>query len=158
VEKGSAERLGIEPHSGADLRHADRMDDEVLAGLADLIGVMHAGIDERLFDLVAVDNSRSVRRMLFDDREQVVQEPKLAGIELDAFDRRVGLGMLDPVDGLPRGSDHRRQAATAVAGAAPSPAVLGSRGAGFARCAIGSRLLARPDGALDTLAAAGASA
>jgi hypothetical protein len=98
--------------------------------------------------------------MLFDDREQVVQEPELTGIELDALDRRVGLGMLDPVDGLPRGSDDRRQAAAAVAGAATSPAVLGSRGAGaaLARSAIRSRLLAGPGGALDTLTAAGASA
>jgi hypothetical protein len=139
------------------------MDDEVLAGLADLIGVMDAGVDECLLDLVAVNGNRGVVRMLFDDCEQVIQEAELAGVELDALDRRVGLGMLDPIDGQPRRSDDRRQAAAAVAGAATSSAVVGSpgaaaRSAGVARSAVRGRGVAGPRGALSTLAAAGASA
>ena len=34
VQQRRAQRLGVEAHPGADLRHADRMDDEVLAGCA----------------------------------------------------------------------------------------------------------------------------
>ena len=50
VQQRRAQRLGVEAHAGADLRHADRMDDEVLAGAPALVGVVHAGVDERLLD------------------------------------------------------------------------------------------------------------
>ena len=55
VQQRGAQRLGVEPHAGADLGHADRVDDEVLARLAPLVGVVHAGVDERVLDPVAVD-------------------------------------------------------------------------------------------------------
>ena len=48
VQQGGAQRLGVQPHAGADLRHADRVHDEVLAGLAALVGVVLAGEHERV--------------------------------------------------------------------------------------------------------------
>ena len=71
VQQRGAQGLGVEPHAGADLGHTDRVGDEVLAGLAALVGVVLAGEHEggadarhgrRLGDLVGV---------LLDDREQV---------------------------------------------------------------------------------------
>ena len=62
VQQRRAQRLGVEPHARADLGHADRVDDEVLAGLTTLIGVVQAGVDERLLDPVAIDRDRRVRR------------------------------------------------------------------------------------------------
>ena len=50
VQQRRAQRLGVEAHAGADLRDADRVDDEVLAGLAPLVGVVLAGEDERRLD------------------------------------------------------------------------------------------------------------
>jgi len=43
MEEGCAEGLGVEPHAGADLRHPDRVGDELVAGVAALIGVAVAG-------------------------------------------------------------------------------------------------------------------
>ena len=77
VQQRGAQRLGVEPHAGADLRDADRMDDEVLARLAPLVGVVHAGVDERLLDAVAVDRDRGLVGVLLDDREQVAEQPPL---------------------------------------------------------------------------------
>ena len=48
VQERGAQRLGVEPHPRADLRDADRMDDEVLARLAALVGVVLAGEHERV--------------------------------------------------------------------------------------------------------------
>ena len=47
VQQGGAERLRVEPHARADLRHADRVGDEVLAAGAALVGVPLAGEEER---------------------------------------------------------------------------------------------------------------
>ncbi len=87
VQQRRAQRLGVEAHAGADLGHADGMDDEVLARLAPLIGVVHAGVDERVLDPRAVDGQRGVARVLLDDREQVAQQPALGGGQLGALDR-----------------------------------------------------------------------
>ena len=43
VEQGGAEGLGVEPHAGADLGHADRVGDELVARAAQLVGVAVAG-------------------------------------------------------------------------------------------------------------------
>ena len=48
VQQRGAQRLGVEPHAGADLGHADRVDDEVLAATAALVGVALAGEHERV--------------------------------------------------------------------------------------------------------------
>ncbi len=55
VQQRGAQRLGVEPHAGADLRHADGVDDEVLARLAPLVGVVRARVDERLLDAIVID-------------------------------------------------------------------------------------------------------
>ncbi len=84
VQQGGAQRLGVEPHARADARHPDRVHDEVLAGLAPLRRVVAAGEHERLFDTVAVDRVGRVRRVLGDDREQVVEQPALGCVEAQA--------------------------------------------------------------------------
>ena len=48
VQQRRAERLGVQAHARADPRDADRVDDEVLAGLPPLVGVVLAGEHERL--------------------------------------------------------------------------------------------------------------
>ena len=50
------------------------MDDEVLARLPALVGVVLAGEHERLHDAVAVDGLRDLVRVLLDDREEVRQQ------------------------------------------------------------------------------------
>jgi hypothetical protein len=108
VEERGAQRLGVEPHPRADLGHADRMHDEVLAGAPALIGVVHARVDERLLDPVAVDHGRGLLRVLLYDREQVAEQPALGRRQLGALDRlpvRVGMG--DPVDRRPRAREQR---------------------------------------------------
>ena len=74
VQQRRAQRLGVEPHAGADLRHADRVDDEVLARLAALVGVVLAGEHERLHDARAVDRLGDLVGVLLDDREQVGEQ------------------------------------------------------------------------------------
>jgi hypothetical protein len=38
---------------------------------------MHAGVNERFLDAVAVDRGGGLVRMLLDDREQVAEQPPL---------------------------------------------------------------------------------
>jgi hypothetical protein len=71
VQQGSAERRRVEPHTGTDLCHADRVDNEVLPGATALVGVMNARVHEGVFDLLAVNRDRAVVRVLLDDREEV---------------------------------------------------------------------------------------
>ena len=59
---------------GADLRHADRVDDEVLAARAALVGVALAGEHERALDELAVDRLGGLVGVLLDDREQVAEQ------------------------------------------------------------------------------------
>ncbi len=101
VEQRGAQRFGVEPHAGADLRHADWVDDELLARLAPLVGVVLAGVDERSFDLVAVDLQRALGGVLLDDREQVAEQLALGVGEAGAGHGRGRHGMVDPVDGQP---------------------------------------------------------
>ena len=55
VEQRRAERLGVEPHPGADLGDPDRVGDELVAGVAQLVGVALAGEVEGALDRGAVD-------------------------------------------------------------------------------------------------------
>src|SRR4051794_38976856 len=48
VQQRRAQRLGVEPQAGADLRDPDRVDDEVLARAAALVGVVLAREEERV--------------------------------------------------------------------------------------------------------------
>ena len=74
VQERGAQRLGVEPHAGADLGDADGVHDEVLAGAAPLVGVVLAGEHERLHDALAVDGGGDLVGVLGHDREQVGQQ------------------------------------------------------------------------------------
>ena len=60
MEERRAERGGVKPQAGADPGDAERMRDEVLAGLALLAGVALAGEGEGALELLAVDGLRGV--------------------------------------------------------------------------------------------------
>jgi len=77
MEERRTEGLCVKPHPRADLRDAHRVDDEVLAGAAPLVGVVLAGEHERLNHAVAVDRLGDLVGVLLDDREQVVQQRPL---------------------------------------------------------------------------------
>jgi hypothetical protein len=105
VQQRGAQRLGVEAQAGADLRDADRVDDEVLARLAALVGVVLAGEEEGVLDAVAVDDDGRLVGVLLDDREQVAEQPPLGLGELGAGDRRVRVGVFDRVDREAVGGD-----------------------------------------------------
>jgi hypothetical protein len=83
------------------------MGDEVLAGLAALVGVMDAGVDERLLNPGSVDGDGRVLGVLLDDREQIPEQPSLRRRQLGPLD---GTGLTGPVDAVDRrpGGDQRR--------------------------------------------------
>jgi hypothetical protein len=105
------------------------VDDEVLARLAPLVGVMDAGIDESVLDSVAVNRDRRVSRVLLDDREQVAEEAPLFVGELGAGDDAAVARMFALADARPR-SDQRlaatRPAVRAVLVRARAVPVAGS--------------------------------
>ena len=90
VQQRGAQRGRVEPHAGADLRHADRVDDEVLAARPALVGVALAGEDEGALDELAVDLLGGLAGVLLDDREQVAEQDALVVRELG---RRAGGGV-----------------------------------------------------------------
>jgi hypothetical protein len=94
------------------------MDDEILAGFAALVGVVHARVHERLLNALAVDRLGRVIGMLLDDREQVAEQPALDRGQLGALDRLVSLRVLDAIDGRARGGDPRRATRATTIGAA----------------------------------------
>ena len=111
VQQRRAQRLGVEPHAGADLRDSDRVGDELLAGLAPLVGVMHARVDERLLDAVAVDLERRVIRVirvLLDDREQVAEQLLLERRQIGALHERVRGRVTEAIDALAHRGDRGR--------------------------------------------------
>ena len=55
VKQGRAQGRGVQPQAGADPGDPERVSDEVLAGLALLVGVALAGEGEGALDLLAVD-------------------------------------------------------------------------------------------------------
>src|SRR3954453_22347667 len=98
------------------------MDDELLARLAPLVGMVLAGEDEGVLDAGAVDLDGRVARVLLDDREEVAQQATLGLRELLAADRRMCTRVLQDVDGRAR-VDLARVADVAVA-VARRPGVL----------------------------------
>ena len=89
VQQRRAQRLGVQAHAGADLRHADRMDDELLAGAA---GAGRRGGRRRRRTLPPRGRDRRAARLLgvlLDDREQVAQQPLLEGAKARRADRLV---------------------------------------------------------------------
>jgi hypothetical protein len=77
------------------------MDDEVLTGLAALIGMVDAGVDERLLHTGAVDPRGGVGGVLLDNREDVGEQAALGFGELGVLDRRLNRRALQPVDRRP---------------------------------------------------------
>jgi hypothetical protein len=57
------------------------MHDELLAGAPALVGVVLAGEDERGGHGLAVDRDERVLGVLFDDREQVAEQPALVVLQ-----------------------------------------------------------------------------
>jgi hypothetical protein len=51
------------------------VDDEVLTGATTLVGVVFAGVAERLLNPIAVDRNRGTVSVLLNDREQVREQP-----------------------------------------------------------------------------------
>ena len=92
VQERRAQRLGVEPQAGADLRHLDRVGDEVLARLAALVGVALAGEGEGTLDRRPVDRLVAVGGVLADHREQVAEQRPLVGGQVlgDLVQRRRG--------------------------------------------------------------------
>jgi len=86
------------------------VDDEVLAGLAPLIGVVRACVDERLLDAISVDRNCGLVGVLLDDREQVAEQPPLNRTQLRPLYRRLAVRVLDPIDRRASGGDQRRSA------------------------------------------------
>jgi hypothetical protein len=84
------------------------MDDEILTGASALVGVMDAGVDERLLHAISIDGDGRLVGVLFDDREQVAQESPLGGGQLSALDLRVAVVFSDLID-REAGSDERRR-------------------------------------------------
>ena len=115
VQQRRAQRLGVEAHAGADLGHADRMGDEVLARAPPLVGVVHAGVDERLLDPLAVDRRRRLVGVLLDDREQVTEQSLLDRRQIGALAPDVDVGVGDVVHRGARAGSHRRGRARAIA-------------------------------------------
>ena len=109
VQERRAQRFGVEPHPRADLRHADGVNDEVLAGLPALIGVVHACVHERFLDPVAVDHGGGLVGVLLDDREQVAEQPPLGRGQLGPLDYlAVSICLRDPVYRRPGAREQRR--------------------------------------------------
>jgi hypothetical protein len=61
VQQRRAERLGVQPHSGADLGDPDRVGDELVAGVTQLVGMALAGEVEGALERGAVDRRHRQR-------------------------------------------------------------------------------------------------
>ena len=122
VEQRRADRLGVEAHARADLCDADGVGDEVLAGLALLIGVALAGEAERFCDPRLVDRLEGVVGVLLDQGEQIDEQLALL--------RGETLGELGVGDALRALLVHH---ADANMGVGKTRAVVGAVG-GYAAC------------------------
>jgi hypothetical protein len=130
MKQRGAQRLGIQPHAGADLGYANRVDDEVLAGPAALVGVVDARVNKGVLEAVAVDRYGRMSEMLLDDREQVGQQPLLGGRQLSMDDRFMGAAPLGLIDPRPRSRNQRRGSALGAVASAPDiGGLLGPRAA-----------------------------
>ena len=120
VQQGGAERGGVEAHARADLGHADRVDDEVLAAGAPLVGVALAGEHERLLDEPAVDLLDRLVGVLLDHGEEVAEEDALLVGELGGGPggRRRGLATTAPTGLVLEAGGVLDRRATAAAGLA----------------------------------------
>jgi hypothetical protein len=108
VQQRGAQRRGVQAHAGADLGDADRVDDEVLAGDAALVGVVLAGEREGVQDGLAVDRLGDLVGVLGDDREQVREQLVLERREVVRDRDGAVVGALRPVDRAMRGDGDGR--------------------------------------------------
>jgi len=69
--------------------------------------MVHAGVHERLFDALTIDDDSRLIGVLFDDREQIAQQPPLSRRQLGMLDRcgRAAAMELDAIDRLALGVD-----------------------------------------------------
>jgi hypothetical protein len=79
VEEGSGDGLLVEVELGADLRHGERMVDELLAGAPNLPTVMELGEVERAADQLPVD----ARVVALHDRDELVDEASVMAFGID---------------------------------------------------------------------------
>jgi hypothetical protein len=86
------------------------MDDEVLARSPALIGVVLAGVDEGLFEPIAVHRDGGVVGVLLDDRKQVTQQALLGRGQVSVGGERLRPDVIDLVDRRPGRRDQRRGA------------------------------------------------
>ena len=114
VQQRGAQGLGVQAHAGADLRHADGVDDEVLARLAALVGVVLAGEHEGVDHPAAVDLARDLVGVLLDDREQVGEQLALGRRQVRRRLVRGAVLVILVVDGLVRGHGDVRTMAVPV--------------------------------------------
>ena len=133
VEECRAKCRRVEAEARADPRHAERVGDEVLAGLPLLARVALAGEGEGALDLLAVDRLRGVRGVLLDHREEVAEQGALVRGQL-AGDR-VRPGRVRIPDGL---SDAGVAAAIDIAHGTVAGHGLAVVGVGYA-CALACR-------------------
>jgi len=96
--------------------------DEILARAPQLVGVMDAGVDERLLDLGLVDRDRGLLGVLLDDGEQVAEQPALLVRQLRGRDDVVRVP-LDAIDLTPRGRQQRRARRASIRTAATALAL-----------------------------------
>ena len=91
VQQRRAERLGVEAQAGADLRHLDRVGDEVLAAAAALVDVALAGEGEGPLDGLAVERivlERSACSVITASRSPSSSRSSLGEIARVLVDRR----------------------------------------------------------------------
>ncbi len=81
MEQCRAERLGVEPQAGADLRDLYRVCDEVLARATALVGMALAGEGEGGLDGITVDGSGAPLGVLGDDGQKVAKQRSFLGRE-----------------------------------------------------------------------------
>jgi hypothetical protein len=106
--------------------------DEVLAGLAALVGVVLAGEQERVQDRLAVDRLGDLVGVLGDDREQVREQLVLERGQVVGDRQRAVVAVLDAVDRAVGGDRDRRgvgiRQRTIAVGAGVVQAAWGSLG------------------------------
>ncbi len=140
MEQGRAERFGVEPQPGADLRDLDRVGDEVLAGTPALIRVAVAGERKCLLDGAPVELRGALVGVLRDDGEQVAKERPLVVRQVlgvlvvdDSDDCRV---LVRADAGVPAGLGRQRERFVGDEVAVLPVAGYAAAGIGFELCSL----------------------
>jgi hypothetical protein len=88
--------------------------------------MVHARVDERLLDAVAVDEHRGLVRVLFENRKQVAEQPLLGRCQLNTVHFRAHARVHDSIDRRAIHQRRRRMAATARGARAAVSALVGA--------------------------------